>query len=90
MPNFQFDIITLNGKPYSGEVKSLVVSGEKGYFGVLANHAAFMSTCVPGKLTIKEAAGNELAFRTEKGFFEVVKNKAVLLTSSAEKISAAA
>ena len=54
MATFQFEIITLAGKPYSGKVKSLVVPGEKGYFGVLVNHASFVSNCVPGKLKIKE------------------------------------
>ena len=86
-PTFHFDIITLNGKSYSGKVRSLMVSGAKGYFGILANHAAFISSCVPGRLKIMEESGNEIFFQTGKGFFEVVKNRAVLLVSSAEKNS---
>ena len=84
-PVFQFEIVTLNGKPYSGKVKSLMVSGAKGYFGVLANHAAFISRCLPGKLKITEEAGHEVFYKTGEGFFEVVKNRAVLLINSAEK-----
>ncbi len=89
MPNtFQFEIITLSGKPYTGKVASLVVPGEKGYFGVLANHAALISNCVFGKLKIREESGNEIFFQTGKGFFEVIKNQAVLLAAAAEKIPA--
>ena len=88
-PKFQFDVITLSGKPYSGSVTSLVIPGEKGYFGVLANHAALISTCVPGKLKVKDEAGNESWFQTGKGFFEVKKNKALLLSTACEKTSAA-
>ena len=84
-PIFHFEIVTLNGKPYFGNVKSLMVSGQKGYFGVLANHAAFISSCVPGRLKITEESGNDVFFRTGKGFFEVVKNRAILLVNSAEK-----
>ncbi len=84
-PLFQFEIITLNGKPYSGKVKSLMVSGAKGYFGVLANHAAFISSCAPGRLKITEESGSDMFFQTGNGFFEVAKNRAILLVNSAEK-----
>ena len=85
VPSFTFDLITQDGRAYSGNVESLVVPGEKGSFGVLANHAAFVSSCVPGKLKVTEENGNEVLFQMGKGFFEVVKNKAVLLTNVAEK-----
>ena len=86
-PAFYFDIITLDGKPYSGKVTSLVIPGEKGSFGVLASHARLISTCVPGKLKIKEESGAEFWFQTGKGYFEVAKNEAVLLARTAEKLS---
>ena len=89
MPAFRFDIVTMSGKAFSGNVSSLMIPGEKGYFGVLANHAALISTCVPGKLKIKDESGNESWFQTGKGFFEVVKNKAVFLSSAAVKIESA-
>lgn len=89
MSTFNFEIVTLSGKPYAGKVSSLVIPGEKGYFGVLANHAALISSCAPGKLKVREESGNEVFFQTGTGFFEVIKNQAVLLTDQAEKISAA-
>ena len=87
IPTFQFDIITQSGKLYSNRVQSVTVPGEKGSFGVLANHASLISTCVVGKLKILEESGQELFFRTSVGFFEVVKNQAVFLGKSAEQIN---
>ncbi len=81
--NFTFDLITQNGRAYSGTVESLVVPGEKGSFGVLANHAGLISTCVPGKLKIRETNQKEILYQVGSGYFEVFKNKAVLLTNSA-------
>ena len=88
-PSFQFEVVTVNGKPYAGKVTSLVVPGEKGSFGVLANHAAFISTCTPGKLKAREQNGSEFWFEVGGGFFEVAKNRAILLTNSFEKINLA-
>ena len=82
-PTFHFDIVTLNGKEFSGEVQSLIVPGERGLFGVLANHAAMISLCAAGKLKIRDSSGNEKFFSTGPGYFEVRKNQAVLLTQSA-------
>ncbi|PIQ85517.1 MAG: hypothetical protein COV74_08480 [Candidatus Omnitrophica bacterium CG11_big_fil_rev_8_21_14_0_20_45_26] len=87
-PAYQFDLITPNGKPYSGQVTYVVVPGEKGNFGVLANHAALVSNCLSGKLRVVAETGQELLFSIGKGFFEVVKNKAILLTENASQISA--
>ncbi len=86
IPTFQFDVITHNGKLYSGHAQSIMIPGEKGLFGVLANHAALISTCVPGKLKIREASGHELFFETSEGFFEVAKNQAVFLVGSAQPL----
>lgn len=87
-PTFQFDIITLQGKAYSGEVESLVLPGAVGSFGVLANHASLISNCAAGKLKIREKADREIRYETGKGFFEVVKNRAILLASSAKASTA--
>jgi len=84
-PAYQFEIITLEGKAFSGSVTSLVLPGEEGSFGVWANHASLISTCVPGKLKLREESGSEQFFLTQNGFFEVVKNRAIFLTTSAEK-----
>ncbi len=82
VPTFTLDLITQDGRAYSGTVESIVVPGEKGSFGVLANHAGLISTTVPGKLKIREPNQKELAYQVGNGFFEVYKNKATFLVSS--------
>ena len=87
MNGFTFELITQNGRAYSGAVESLVVPGEKGFFGVLRNHAGLISTCVSGKLKIRESNQKELLYQVGGGYFEVFKNKAVLLAESAESLN---
>ncbi len=87
-PTFRVDIVTLNGKVYTGEAESIVATGARGYFGVLANHAPLITICAPGNLKIREKTGVEVRFQTGSGFFEVAKNRAVLLTDEAKPISA--
>jgi len=86
-PAFQFQLITPAGKVYAGEAVSLVVSGERGYFGVLARHAPLIANCSAGKLKVREKDGREMRFETGKGFFEVFRNQAVLLTEQAGAVT---
>lgn len=83
IPTFQFDIVTLSGNAYSGRVRSLRLPGKEGSFGVLANHAALIGACSDGPLKITNDAGETVWYHVGKGFFEVVKNKAILLAASA-------
>lgn len=84
MSTFTFNLITQDGRAYSGTVESVVVPGEKGSFGVLANHAGLISTTISGNLKVREGSQKELIYQVGPGYFEVFKNKAVLLTDSAK------
>ena len=87
MPNtFVFEIMTPQRTIYSSKVSSLVVPGTEGSFGVLANHAALVADSNGGKLKIREENKEEKFFQVGPGTFEVTKNRAVLLTKSAEAI----
>jgi F-type H+-transporting ATPase subunit epsilon len=82
---FSFEMITPDSRLFSGNVTSLTIPGKQGSFGIWANHAAFISTCVPGAVKIREESGRELHFKTGKGYFEIVKNRAVFLTDVAQE-----
>ena len=82
--SYTFKIITPEILFYEGEIVSAILPGEVGYLGVLANHAPLVTTCVPGKLYFRDAAGREYRFEIQEGFLEVLENKVTLLT---EKIS---
>lgn len=79
-PLFHLIILSSDKKIYEGDLQSLVAPGEAGYLGILANHAPFMTTLVPGKITLKDTAGKTTALNSKAGgFLEIIKNKATIL-----------
>jgi F-type H+-transporting ATPase subunit epsilon len=80
---FKFDITTPDGKVFSGDVESLKVPGSQGSFGVLTDHAPFMTTTTIGAV---EAVvnGQRQYFATSGGFVEVSHNVVTLLAETCE------
>ncbi len=67
-------------KIFEGSVESLVAPASKGYVGILAHHAPFITMLGRGKITVRDAAGKITAFDCSGGgFLEVAQNKATLL-----------
>jgi F-type H+-transporting ATPase subunit epsilon len=85
---FKIEIVTPEKLVFSEEIESLVIPAERGYLGVLAGHAPLLASLQPGEITIKGSAKGELHFATSGGFMEVTPGKAVLLTESAEEVTA--
>jgi len=91
-PGLKFDIITPDGVVFSGNVESLVAPGTSGSFGVLVNHAPFMTTTTIGKIEItRKGNGSASApkllkqyFATSGGFIEVLDNQVILLAETCE------
>jgi F-type H+-transporting ATPase subunit epsilon len=75
---FKLQVFTQEKKVFDGEVTSIIVPGEDGYFGVLAHHAPLVGTLGKGVLTIKGGAREDL-FKISGGFIEVHDNLATLL-----------
>ena len=84
---FRTEIVTPEKIVFSEEIESLVIPAERGYLGVLAGHAPLLCTLQPGEITIRREKG-ETRYATSGGFMEVTPGKAVLLTESAEDVSA--
>lgn len=76
------EIINPEQKVYSGKVKSVIVPGAKGSFGILRNHAPIISTLEKGKVKIIEDNGAEKIFDIERGIIEVNRNKIILIAES--------
>jgi F-type H+-transporting ATPase subunit epsilon len=68
----------------SQEVDIVTAPGYGGEFGVLANHAPFLSTIKTGVLTYKTGAQEE-TLMVSGGFCEVSNNKLTFLVESAER-----
>jgi F-type H+-transporting ATPase subunit epsilon len=79
------DIITPDGKVFSGDVTSVTVQGTQGQFQVLTGHAAIVSSLEKGPITVKTASG-ETQYQAEGGVVEVLNNNITVLV---ERVDAA-
>ena len=78
------EVVTPKGAIVSEEVDIVTAPGFAGEFGVLANHAPFLSTIKVGTLHYKKD-GNEMELMISGGFCEVSNNKITFLVESAER-----
>ena len=51
---FSLNVITPEKVVYSNEVSAVTAHGSDGYMGILAQHAALITTLEPGQLSITE------------------------------------
>jgi F-type H+-transporting ATPase subunit epsilon len=84
MAKIKLEVVTPKGAVVSEEVDIVTAPGYAGEFGVLANHAAFLSTIKIGNLTYKQGTTTEEMMVTG-GFCEVSHNKITFLVESAER-----
>ena len=78
------EVVTPKGAIVSEEVDIVTAPGFAGEFGVLANHAPFLSTIKVGTLHYKKD-GNDMELMISGGFCEVSNNKITFLVESAER-----
>ena len=78
------EVVTPKGAIVSEEVDIITAPGFAGEFGVLANHAPFLSTIKIGTLRYKKD-GTEQELMVSGGFCEVSNNKITFLVESAER-----
>ncbi|MBU0728118.1 MAG: F0F1 ATP synthase subunit epsilon [Proteobacteria bacterium] len=79
----QLEVVTPKGAVVSEAVDIVTAPGFAGEFGVLANHAPFLSTIKTGVLVFKNQ-GNENQMMVSGGFCEVSNNKITFLVEAAE------
>ena len=83
MAQIQLEVVTPSGAVVSEEVDIVTAPGVGGEFGVLANHAPFLSTIKTGTLSFKKDRVSKYLMVTG-GFTEVSNNKITFLVESAE------
>jgi len=76
-------VVTPKGSILNKDVDIVTAPGYAGEFGVLANHAPFLSTIKIGVLTFKDG-GDARDLMISGGFCEVSNNKVTFLVESAE------
>ncbi len=83
MAQIHLEVVTPTGPVISDDVDIVTAPGVGGEFGVLANHAPFLSTIKTGTLNFKK--DNQTKYlMVSGGFSEVSNNKITFLVESAE------
>ncbi|MEW6595264.1 MAG: F0F1 ATP synthase subunit epsilon [Thermodesulfobacteriota bacterium] len=80
----QLEVVTPKGAVVSESVDLVTAPGYAGEFGILANHAPFLSTIKIGVLSFKKDNHVE-DLMVSGGFCEVSNNKVTFLVESAER-----
>ena len=80
----KLEVVTPKGAVVNEDVDIVTAPGFDGEFGVLANHAPFLSTIKIGTLHYKKD-GSEEELMISGGFCEVSANKITFLVESAER-----
>ncbi|MFP7753659.1 F0F1 ATP synthase subunit epsilon [Thermodesulfobacteriota bacterium B35] len=83
MAQIHLEVVTPSGPVISDEVDIVTAPGVGGEFGVLANHAPFLSTIKTGTLSFKKDKQTKYLM-VSGGFSEVSSNKITFLVESAE------
>ena len=83
MAQIHLEVVTPNGAVVSEDVDIVTAPGVSGEFGVLANHAPFLSTIKTGTLSYKKDRITKVLMVTG-GFTEVSNNRITFLVESAE------
>lgn len=83
MAQIHLEVVTPSGSVVSEEVDIVTAPGVGGEFGVLANHAPFLSTIKTGTLSFKSEKSIKYLM-VSGGFTEVSNNKITFLVESAE------
>ncbi len=83
MAQIHLEVVTPSGPVISDDVDIVTAPGVGGEFGVLANHAPFLSTIKTGTLSFKKDKQTKYLM-VSGGFSEVSNNKITFLVESAE------
>lgn len=75
------EIITPDKKVFEGEVDSATFPGTDGYFQILNDHAALISTLGKGPISYKSKKIDE-SVEVNRGVVEVLNNKVIALVES--------
>ncbi len=76
-------LITPEKVLFEGDAAYVQVCGSQGEFGVLPNHAPFISTLKEGNITIDLASGEKKEFHVISGVAEVLPDSVTLLVETA-------
>lgn len=80
---FKIEVVTPDGVAFSEDIISLKVPGTEGMFGVLVNHAPFMTGITIGPIEVNTGS-NITYIAASGGFAEVMPDKTTIMAETAE------
>lgn len=87
MTSIHLEIVTPDGLIFSGDVKSVVLPGKEGEFGVLPGHASLVSLLNIGVVDIEKMDGKHEVVAIDWGYAEVSESKVDIIVDSAVLVS---
>ena len=83
MATFPFELVSPERLLISTQVEQVDVPGSEGDFGVMKDHAPFMSSLRPGILVVTDAAGAKQRYFVRGGFADVSPRGLTILAEQA-------
>ena len=80
----KFELLTLAGKKYDGEIAEVSLRTVGGGLGVLPGHEPLTAMVVPGPVVVRGLDGSDEVFATFGGLLEVTPERARLLADEAD------
>ena len=80
------EIVAPDRNAFRGEATSFRAPGVEGSFEVLYNHAPMIAATGVGPVTITTANGEAVEFATSGGFVEILDNRVIMVTETAEPV----
>ena len=79
MNTIRLSIVTPNGEIFNNDVKSVLLPGKEGEFGVLPNHSSLVSSLTVGVIEIEKKDATIEAVAINWGYVKVTENSVDVL-----------
>jgi len=80
----QFELLTLSGAKFQGEIDEVHLTTTDGQIGILPHHEPLVAQVIAGAITIKTGKGAPEVFATYGGLLEVTKTYVRILADEAD------
>jgi F-type H+-transporting ATPase subunit epsilon len=80
----KFELLTLAGKKYDGDIAEVSLRTAVGDMGVLPGHEPLTAMVMPGPVVVRGADGSDAVFATFGGLLEVTPDRVRLLADEAD------
>ncbi|WP_267524510.1 ATP synthase F1 subunit epsilon [Campylobacter sp. MG1] len=83
MNKLTLEIVTPHGEIFNSEIKSVLIPGGEGEFGVLPNHASVISLLRAGVITIENLDSSKELIAIDSGHAKVDESSVIILAQGA-------